>query len=110
MSTNAKDKYFCEELNRKHLNEGEDTVFFVGSHNGQCNLPPCLEVSTTAPENGWLLQSLTSGICKFFEKWCLHTSTNGLPRFTLDGRAQRDKKSSNDEKYQKSTEWHVLNR
>ena len=32
-----------------------------------------------------------------FEKWCLHASTNGLPRFTLDGRAQRDKRSANDE-------------
>ena len=44
-----------------------------------------------------------------FEKWCLHTSTNGLPRFTFDDRAQRDKRSFNDEKFQKSTEWHMLN-
>ena len=52
LSTNAKDKYFCEELNGKRLNEGEDTVFFLGSHNGQGNLPSCLEVSAMAPENG----------------------------------------------------------
>ena len=45
-----------------------------------------------------------------YEKWCVHTSTNGLPQFTLDDRAQRDKRSSNDEKFQKSTEWHMLNR
>ena len=28
----------------------------------------------------------------------------GLPRFTFDDRAQRDKRGSNDEKFQKSTD------
>ena len=104
----SKDKYFCEKLNGKRLNEGEDTVSFVGSHNGQGNLPSCLEVSPAmAPENGWLLQSLCNVWHIIFEKWCLHTSTNGLPLFTFD---DRNKRSSNDEKFQKSTEWHMLNR
>ena len=107
MGTNAKDKYFCEKLNGKRLNEGEDTVVFVGSHNGQDNLPSCLEVSARVPDNGWLTEFNVWHL--IFEKWCLQTSTNGLPRFTLDDRAQGDKKSSNEKKFQKSTEWHMLN-
>ena len=108
MGTNAKDKYLCKELNGKRLNEGEDTVLFIGSRNRQGNLPSYFKVSAMAPENGWLLQSLTSGI-EFLRNGAFIPPLTACLDSPYD-RAQRDKRSSNDEKFQKSTEWYMLYR